>query len=348
MRTVTLGSTGIATTQLGFGCANLFALPSAADRLALLGAAYDAGVRHFDVAPMYGLGRAEAQLAKFLRSRRDDVVVSTKFGIRTTALARGLARAQMPVRQAFKVMPVLRQQARASAAGPRSGALGPLLYAADGYSAAAARSSLQRSLRSLGIDQVDLLLLHDPAPGSVKSAEVAGYLEEARQAGLIRSWGISGEAAPALAVARSFESGVPVIQLRDDLLASRDDRADKADKAAADAGESAVITFGVLGNALGQIVRYLSSDEERRARWEDLIGADCAQPEVAASLLLRAACRRNDSGVVLFCTSRAPRIAKAVDAVRPAAGTEDPALDAFIGLVTTEVPDPAAREETHR
>src|SRR6185437_12087244 len=133
------------------------------------------------------------QLAKFLKSRRGDVVVSTKFGIRTTALARGLAGAQMPVRQAFKVMPMLRQQARESAAGPQSGALGPLLYTAEGYSAEAARSSLQRSLRTMGIDHVDLFLLHDPAPGSVPSAEVASYLEEARQAGLVRSWGIAGE-----------------------------------------------------------------------------------------------------------------------------------------------------------
>lgn len=335
--TVALGETGIATTQLGFGCANLFASPSAADRLALLGTAYDAGVRHFDVAPMYGLGRAEAQLAKFLRSHRDDVVVSTKFGIRPTVLARGLAGVQMPVRQAFKVMPRLRQQARESAAGPQSGGLGPLLYSAEGYSAEAARSSLQRSLRALGIDQVDLFLLHDPAPGSVPSAKVAAYLDDARQAGLIRSWGIAGEAEPALAVARSFESGVPVIQSRDDLLEGRDDLA------LARKGGSAVITFGVLGNALGQIVRHLSTDDERRKRWDEQLGADCADSEVAASFLLRAACRRNDSGVVLFCTSRAHRVAQAVEAVRLEA--DDPALDAFIGLVTSELMGTAADGE---
>jgi D-threo-aldose 1-dehydrogenase len=336
-RMVTLGTTGILTTQLGFGCANLFALPSTAERLALLGAAYDAGVRHFDVAPMYGLGRAETQLARFLKRHRDDVVVSTKFGIRPTALARGLAGAQLPVRQTFKALPMLRDYARASAAGPRTGALGPLLYGSEGYSAAAARSSLHRSLRALGVDCVDLFLLHEPTPGSVPSAEVASYLEQARQAGLIRSWGIAGEAVPAVEVARSFEHGVPVIQLRDDILTRQAGRRET--------GTAAVITFGVLGSTLRRIVRYLSSDETKRRRWEELIGADCAQSDIAASLLLRAACRGNDS-VVLFCTSRAARIDNAVAAAQLASFAEDPALDAFLSLVTSELNDPGDREES--
>jgi D-threo-aldose 1-dehydrogenase len=336
-RTVTLGTTGIVTTQLGFGCANLFALPSTADRIALLSAAYDAGVRHFDVAPMYGLGRAEAELAKFLKAHRDDVVVATKFGIKATGLARGLASVQRPVRRAFNAMPMLRERARASAAGPRSGRLGPLLYTAEGYGAAAARASLQRSLRALGVDHVDLFLLHDPAPGTVPSGDVASYLEQARQAGLIRSWGIAGETEPTVGVARSFATGVPVVQLRDDILTPSVDHGQTG---------AAVITFGVLGSALPRIVGYLSSDEARRRRWHTLIGADCARPDVTASLLLRAACRRNDSGVVLFCTSRAARIDSAVAAARLAAGAEDPELDAFLGLVRSELMVPGDREES--
>jgi D-threo-aldose 1-dehydrogenase len=341
-RTVTLGATGIVTTPLGFGCANLFALPSTTARLALLDAAYDAGVRHFDVAPMYGLGRAEGQLSGFLRRHRGDVVVSTKFGIRATTLARGLGGAQRPVRQAFNAMPALRGYARASAAGPRSGALGPLLYAAEGYGAAAARSSLQRSLRALGVDYVDLFLLHDPAPGSVPSAEVASYLDQARQAGLIRSWGIAGEPEPVVEVARAFSGGVPVVQLRDDILA-RQANGGPSGKT----GSAAVITFGVLRNALRQIVGYLSSDEARRRRWDQLIGADCARPDVAASLLLRAARQGNESGVVLFCTSRPARIASAVAATQQRApGAEDPALDAFMALVASELKGPGYREES--
>lgn len=47
----------------------------------LLDAAYDAGIRHFDVAPLYGQGEAAALFGEFPRGRRDKVTVTTKFGI---------------------------------------------------------------------------------------------------------------------------------------------------------------------------------------------------------------------------------------------------------------------------
>src|SRR4051812_7191906 len=71
----------VSTSALGLGCAGLFSLPRRADRRAVLDAAYDLGVRHFDVAPMYGLGAAEPELGGFVGGRRDEVTVATKFGI---------------------------------------------------------------------------------------------------------------------------------------------------------------------------------------------------------------------------------------------------------------------------
>ena len=201
MRIVTLGSTDIETTALGFGCANLYRLPSARRRCELLATAYDAGVRHFDVAPMYGLGLAESEIGKFIRSRRNSVTVTTKFGIKPTVIARVLARGQGPVRRVFEILPTLRENAMTSSAGFRSGGIGSLLYSANVYDAAVAKRSLERSLRSLGTDYVDLLLLHDPVPGSVRSEDVCSYLQDARQAGWIRSWGIAGEADEAVEVA---------------------------------------------------------------------------------------------------------------------------------------------------
>jgi hypothetical protein len=59
----------------------LFRLHSARERATVLAAAYDAGIRHFDVAPLYGLGQAEIELGQFLRGRRDTVTVTTKFGL---------------------------------------------------------------------------------------------------------------------------------------------------------------------------------------------------------------------------------------------------------------------------
>ena len=328
LRRVVLGPGGVETTVLGFGCASLHRLAGAAERARLLETAYDAGIHHFDVAPMYGLGRAEAEVGRFARRRRDDVTLATKFGIAPTAFARAVARGQGPVRRMLEALPALRQQVRERAAGPASGRLGHMLYSAGGYDRAAARESLARSLRALGTDYVDLLLLHDPAAGSVRSDDVRGYLEDARRAGWIRSWGVAGEAGPAAAVARSFGRAVPVLQLRDDIFR----RSLRCSGLAAEA----YITFGVLGSALARLVRYLRADDARRARWAALVSADCGEPGTAASLLLRAALQENSSGVVLFNTISPRHIHDAVAAAQVAPGEADPALGRFLTVADAE------------
>jgi D-threo-aldose 1-dehydrogenase len=329
LRTVTLGAGGVETTALGFGCANLFRLPRSAQRRDLLEAAYDTGVCHFDVAPMYGLGLAEGEVGRFARKRRHSITIATKFGIRATAVARGLALGQGPVRRVFEASPALRQRARSSAPGPGPGASGPglgaLLYAAEGYDAAGARKSLERSLRALGTDYVDLLLLHDPAPGTVRSEELYSYLDEARRAGKIRSWGIAGEAEPAIEVARSFSHAVPVLQVRDDIFLRSLRNAESV--------ASSFITFGLLGEALARFLKYVSADEARHKRWNALAGADCGEPEVAASILLRAAFRENSSGVVLFSTIHSERISVAAAAAGMGNTAEAGALEEIMEAV---------------
>src|SRR5665213_3755850 len=78
---IALADTGRETTRLGFGGAGLMGRLSERESLRLLETAYDAGIRHFDVAPSYGHGMAERCLGKFLRGKIDQVTVATKYGI---------------------------------------------------------------------------------------------------------------------------------------------------------------------------------------------------------------------------------------------------------------------------
>jgi D-threo-aldose 1-dehydrogenase len=77
---------GLEVTALGLGCAafgGLYRDAPLADARAALQAAWDRGIRYFDAAPMYGLGRAEHILGDFLRevaSPASEAVVSTKVG----------------------------------------------------------------------------------------------------------------------------------------------------------------------------------------------------------------------------------------------------------------------------
>src|SRR5689334_13792405 len=68
--------------RLGLGCAplgGLFAAVSDDDARATVDAAWEAGIRFFDVAPQYGVGRAEERLGAALRGRTGHLL-STKVG----------------------------------------------------------------------------------------------------------------------------------------------------------------------------------------------------------------------------------------------------------------------------
>lgn len=66
--------------SLGFGCA---ALPVDQPRIAraILDHAFELGIRHFDVARLYGYGEAERILGDFLRGIRSEVTITTKCGL---------------------------------------------------------------------------------------------------------------------------------------------------------------------------------------------------------------------------------------------------------------------------
>lgn len=71
-------------TRMGFGGAvlgNMYRKISEDDAQGALQTAYDAGIRHFDTAPQYGLGRSEMRFAEAIaRFGRDNIVLATKIG----------------------------------------------------------------------------------------------------------------------------------------------------------------------------------------------------------------------------------------------------------------------------
>ena len=131
-------------------------ISSTKHRQRILHAAYDAGIRHFDVARMYGLGAAEGELGQFAQSKRDQLVLATKFGIDINPRGGLAARSQGMARRLITLFPALRKVARRS-----SGAL----FQPRRYDAQKARDSLESSLRALRTDYVDLFLLHEPKIG---------------------------------------------------------------------------------------------------------------------------------------------------------------------------------------
>jgi L-galactose dehydrogenase/L-glyceraldehyde 3-phosphate reductase len=76
-----LGRTGLDVSVLTFGCGavgGLMTRGAPADQERAVARALEAGVNHFDTAPLYGNGASEENLGRVLASLKPDVIVSTK------------------------------------------------------------------------------------------------------------------------------------------------------------------------------------------------------------------------------------------------------------------------------
>lgn len=168
----------------------------------MLAEAAELGIRHFDTAPMYGDGLAERELGRFLRLQPiGTFTVATKFGIQPSALIETLRPIAAPLRGARAIL---------RRVGIWRADLPPL-------SASELRRSLLASLRRLGLERIDLLLLHEPTLARLVDAQaLCDELENLRARGLIRDFGLAGswrdltpilKACPALA--RTTQTGEP-------------------------------------------------------------------------------------------------------------------------------------------
>lgn len=82
MLTRRLGAHGPQLSLIGIGCNNFGPRMDADATAAVVHAALDAGVTHFDTAEMYGDGRSEEYLGAALGSRRDEATIATKYSPR--------------------------------------------------------------------------------------------------------------------------------------------------------------------------------------------------------------------------------------------------------------------------
>lgn len=174
-----LGRSGLAVTTLGFGAAplgDLYARLDEALAVATVEAALAAGVTLLDTSPLYGHGLSEHRIGAGLRrAGRQDVVISTKVG---------------RVAEPF------------AGRGDGSGYLGGLPHGMRfDYSYDGAMRSLEQSALRLGVDRLDVVLIHDVDVWThgqdaieARFAEAMGgayrALEKLRAAGAVKAIGV--------------------------------------------------------------------------------------------------------------------------------------------------------------
>jgi D-threo-aldose 1-dehydrogenase len=136
----TLGRTQLSLSVLGFGgtaLGNMYTAMSEREATDTLDAAYSAGLRYYDTAPLYGHGLSELRTGAALRRFADpQVILSTKIG--------------------WRLQPAFGKPANAGLFQNITAFLRVNDYSYDG-----AMRSFEESLQRLGTDRVDILLIHD-------------------------------------------------------------------------------------------------------------------------------------------------------------------------------------------
>lgn len=149
-----LGPQALEVSGIGLGCMGMSDFYGPSDEttnLRVLNAALDIGINFLDTADMYGVGDNERLLAKVLKTRREEVVLATKFG-----------------------------NVRA-ADGAFLGINGTPDYV---------HAACDASLKRLGVDHIDLYYQHRVDP-KVAIEETVGAMADLVKAGKVRHLGLS-------------------------------------------------------------------------------------------------------------------------------------------------------------
>ena len=187
MRFRTLGTTGLEVSELGLGCQSLGGgLYYRNDREAVrtLHRAIDRGVNFFDVSDHHTQGVAEQILGKAFRRRRREAIITTKAGYYYTPLGT----LSLKIRHLVRPLSSLLRPFKRSLHMMRS-SQGRYNFAGDYI-----RQAVERSLRRLQTDYIDLYQLYKPSVAIMKSAEFLDTLEtleDLKRQGKLRHYGIA-------------------------------------------------------------------------------------------------------------------------------------------------------------
>jgi len=232
----------LGTAPLGGRCNSV----TEADGDELLNTALDVGINYFDTAPQYGHGVAEIRLGKALRGAKVPFVVETKVG-------RVLR--HDPNAEVFPWFPD----------APRD--LVPVFdYSPDGI-----RRAFDESLERMGLDHLDIVLMHDCEKHVKEAIENAfPVLAEYRAQGLIKAVGIGiNHAEEALQIMKGTDLDIALIAGRYSLLdqISHRELFPYALAHNIDISMGGVLNSGVLANPVaGATYNYLPASDEIIAR----------------------------------------------------------------------------------
>lgn len=303
-----------------FGTAQLFGLTPERESAAVLDAAWAAGFRAFDTAPLYGHGRSEVELGLRLAGWPELPTLTSKVGLEPEAAA---SRGVRTVKAVARRLPAgVQRRLRPGGDGPPHGSFDPELV----------RASVERTLLRLG--PVDRLMLHEVWADDVTDdlvAVLAGFVArgDVGQIGVATrnvEAAAAVERAPELLTAAHLEIGpfAPAVELPSTV--------------------TTVVGHGALGpgaSALRRLTPLLVEPGDAAGRWREVTaGTRWAGPAgLADALVARAASL--PVAAVIVATSRPARLAGLLELASGAVAPPPEIAVALAALVAAAGPGSA-------
>ncbi|UEG52649.1 aldo/keto reductase [Mucilaginibacter daejeonensis] len=182
---------GINSSALGFGCASILGATDAKTAERGVKCALDHGITHFDLARSYGYGEAEQFVGKLVKSKRNDLVIATKFGIKANWKAQLLKPVKPIVRALKGNKPKPAPTAAMQSVNTETAILNRFFDRISPLRGQDMQVNLHKSLRALGTDYVDVYFVHEPNTSLIYIDELLETAEKLKKEGKIKAIGLA-------------------------------------------------------------------------------------------------------------------------------------------------------------
>ncbi len=196
MKKIQIDKTNLYVSRLSFGTSHLHQKYSKKKRLEILNLALDCGITHFDTSPLYGYGMAENDLGIVLKNNKN-ITIASKICLYPHNYYNSINKVWINK---------LYQKINKKISKP-----------IVDYSLNEAEKSLERSLKNLSIESLDILFMHDPIQELFDTHEYSMWFENQKKNGKIKYFGLSGDPINFKKLIKSRSTLSDIIQSKDSL-----------------------------------------------------------------------------------------------------------------------------------
>ncbi|HSR17231.1 MAG TPA: aldo/keto reductase [Ignavibacteriaceae bacterium] len=179
-----LGKTDLKVSEIGFGCQSIAGglfYKDDGESLKALEMAFDYGINFFDTSDHYSQGESEILIGKAFKRKRDKVIIGTKAGTLYKPAADFLLKQRSLIRPVSRYLRSMKIPFHLFRAKRKH----------SDFSEKYLISTLEKSLKRLQTDYIDLFQLHKPSKTVIESGEIINTMEKLKAQGKIRYYGIS-------------------------------------------------------------------------------------------------------------------------------------------------------------